>query len=37
MGLLVLDVEPRQILVLGKRDGVVVEPANGVRLVEAPA
>lgn len=37
MALLVLDAEPRQILVVGKRDGVVVEPGNGVRLVEAPA
>jgi hypothetical protein len=37
MALLVLGAEPRQILVLGKRDGVVVEPASGVRLVEAPA
>ncbi len=37
MALLVLEAEPREILVLGKRDGVVVEPANGVRLVEASA
>ena len=37
LALLVLDAEPREILVLGKRDGVVVEPAAGVRLVEAAA
>jgi hypothetical protein len=35
MGLLVLDARPREILVVGKRDGVTVEPAEGVRLVEA--
>ena len=37
MALLVLEARPREILVLGRRDGVVVEPAAGVRLVEAPA
>jgi FAD:protein FMN transferase len=37
MALLVLEAAPREILVLGKRDGVRVEPASGVRLVEAPA
>jgi thiamine biosynthesis lipoprotein len=36
MALLVLDAQPREILVLGKREGVTVEPAPGVRLVEAP-
>jgi thiamine biosynthesis lipoprotein len=36
MALLVLDARPRQILLYGKRDGVTVEPAAGVRLVEAP-
>jgi thiamine biosynthesis lipoprotein len=35
--LLVLEDRPRQILVFGRRDGVLVEPAAGVRLVEAPA
>jgi FAD:protein FMN transferase len=35
MALLVLDAEPRQILVFGQRDGAVVEPADGVRLVAA--
>jgi hypothetical protein len=33
----VLEDRPRQILVFGRRDGVLVEPAAGVRLVEAPA
>jgi thiamine biosynthesis lipoprotein len=37
MALLVLDARPREIVVLGQRDGVTVEPAAGVRLVEAPA
>lgn len=37
MALLVLDGKPREILVVGKRDGVTVEPAEGVRLVEAIA
>jgi hypothetical protein len=37
MALLVTDARPRQILVLGRRDGVTVEPATGVRLVEATA
>ncbi len=35
MALLVLDGKPREILVVGKRDGVTVEPAAGVRVVEA--
>jgi thiamine biosynthesis lipoprotein len=37
MALLVTDARPRQILLFGKRDGVTVEPATGIRLVEAPA
>jgi thiamine biosynthesis lipoprotein len=37
MALLVTDARPRQILVFGKRDGVTVEPATGIRVVEAPA
>ncbi len=37
MALLALDAEPREIRVFGTRDGVTVEPATGVRLVEAPA
>jgi thiamine biosynthesis lipoprotein len=37
MALLVLDERPREILVVGKRDHVTVEPAEGVRVVEAPA
>jgi len=37
MALLVLDAEPREIRVFGTREGVTVEPASGVRLVEAPA
>jgi thiamine biosynthesis lipoprotein len=34
MALLALDAQPREIQVFGRRDGVTVEPANGVRLVE---
>ncbi len=37
MALLVTDARPRQVLLFGKRDGVTVEPATGIRLVEAPA
>ena len=37
MALLVLDAKPREILVVGKRDGVTVEPAEGIRVVEAAA
>jgi thiamine biosynthesis lipoprotein len=37
MALLVVDARPREIVVLGQRDGVTVEPAAGVRLVEAAA
>jgi thiamine biosynthesis lipoprotein len=37
MALLVLDGKPRDILVVGKRDGVTVEPGEGVLLVEAAA
>jgi thiamine biosynthesis lipoprotein len=37
MALLVLDAQPREILVVGKRDGVQVEPAAGVRVVEVGA
>jgi len=37
MALLVLDARPREILVVGRRDGVTVEPAEGVRVVEAAA
>jgi thiamine biosynthesis lipoprotein ApbE len=37
MVLLALDAAPRQIRVFGKRDGVTVEPAVGVRLVEGAA
>jgi thiamine biosynthesis lipoprotein len=37
VGLLVTDARPRQILAFGKRDGVTVEPATGIRVVEAPA
>jgi hypothetical protein len=37
MALLVLETEPREIRVFGRRDGAVVEPANGVRLVKTPA
>jgi FAD:protein FMN transferase len=36
MALLVLEAQPREIRLFGKRDGVTVEPAPGVRLVEAP-
>jgi thiamine biosynthesis lipoprotein len=37
MALLVTDARPRQIQVFGKRDGVAVEPAAGVRVVEGAA
>jgi thiamine biosynthesis lipoprotein len=37
MALLVLDEKPREILVIGRRDGVTVEPAEGVRVAEATA
>ncbi len=37
LALLVAEARPRQILVFGKREGVAVEPAAGVRVVEAPA
>jgi thiamine biosynthesis lipoprotein len=37
MALLVTDARPRQLLLFGRRDGVTVEPATGIRLVEAPA
>jgi thiamine biosynthesis lipoprotein len=37
MALLVTDARPRQILQFGKRDGVTVEPATGIRVVETPA
>jgi hypothetical protein len=37
MALLVLDAQPREIRLFGQRDGVTIEPASGVRLVEAPA
>jgi thiamine biosynthesis lipoprotein len=37
MALLVTDARPRQIRAFGKRDGVALEPAPGVRLVEPPA
>ena len=37
MALLVTDAEPREIRVFGRRDGVTVEPAEGVRVVETPA
>jgi hypothetical protein len=37
MALLVTEARPRQILVFGKRDGVAVEPATGIRVVEKPA
>jgi thiamine biosynthesis lipoprotein len=36
MALLVTEARPRQILVLGQRDGVTVEPAAGIRVVEEP-
>jgi thiamine biosynthesis lipoprotein len=35
MALLVLDAAPREIRVFGKRDGVTVDPAAGVLVVEA--
>jgi hypothetical protein len=37
MALLVLDERPREILVVGNREGVVVEPAEGIRVVETSA
>jgi FAD:protein FMN transferase len=37
VALLVLEERPREVVVLGKRDGVTLEPAGGFRLVEAPA
>jgi len=37
MALLVLDEAPREIRVFGKRDGVTVDPAAGVRVVEGAA
>jgi hypothetical protein len=37
MALLVMDARPRQIQVFGSRDGVSVEPAPGIRVVEATA
>jgi thiamine biosynthesis lipoprotein len=37
MALLVTDARPRQILVFGKRDGVTVEPATGIRVIETTA
>jgi FAD:protein FMN transferase len=37
MALLVRDAQPRQLLVFGRRDGVAVETANGVELIEGPA
>jgi thiamine biosynthesis lipoprotein len=37
MALLVLEARPREILVFGRRDGVAVVPAAGVRVVEATA
>lgn len=37
MALLVLEAEPTEILVFGRRDGVRVEPAAGVRVIEVPA
>ena len=38
LGLLRLrDAEPREIRVFGRRDGVTVEPAEGVRVIEATA
>jgi thiamine biosynthesis lipoprotein len=37
VALLVTDARPRQILVFGRRDGVAVEPATGIRAVEASA
>ena len=37
MALLVTEARPRQILVFGRREGFTVEPAAGIRVVEAPA
>jgi thiamine biosynthesis lipoprotein ApbE len=37
MALLVTDERPGEILAFGKREGVTVEHATGIRLVEAPA
>jgi thiamine biosynthesis lipoprotein len=37
MAFLALDARPREILVFGKRDGVTLEAASGIRRVEAPA
>jgi thiamine biosynthesis lipoprotein len=37
MALLVLDAEPREIRVFGKREGATVDPAAGVRIVEEAA
>jgi thiamine biosynthesis lipoprotein len=37
LALLVLDERPDEILAVGKRDGVTLEPASGVRLVRRPA
>jgi FAD:protein FMN transferase len=37
MALLVLDAEPREIRVFGKREGTTVDPAAGVRVVEETA
>jgi FAD:protein FMN transferase len=37
MALLVTAARPRQVQVFGRRDGVAVEPAAGIRVVEAPA
>ncbi len=37
MALLVTAARPRQIQVFGRRDGVAVEPAAGIRVVESPA
>ncbi len=37
MALLVLDARPRELVVVGEREGVSLEPASGVQLVEPPA
>jgi thiamine biosynthesis lipoprotein len=37
VALLVLEAKPREILVVGRRAGVTVEPAEGIRVVEATA
>jgi thiamine biosynthesis lipoprotein len=37
VALLVTEARPRQIVVFGKREGVTVEPAAGIRVVEAPS